>query len=197
MLVDLRSDPSSSRIIFSLMQTNYKHRIFVSADGIYLFKRGYGGESVKLAPYVIRYNPYNILFYSGERVEGFNSTSGVVLLFNGSKGSVPILWYTPRGILPPGNYTVTLRLMISPLEEDLEDEEIFTLEICSDNGQSVVMSRSFRYFDLQTVNRWVNQTVTLVIEKPLIDFEIRVINPVENIVIYLDYIEIFENIPGE
>jgi hypothetical protein len=100
----------------------------MSADGIYLLKKGYYEKPIKLAPYIIRYGSSDILLYSGKRVEVLNSTSGTALLFNGSKGPSPMFWYTLRRILPPGNYTVTLRIMISPLEKGVSSEEVFTLE---------------------------------------------------------------------
>jgi hypothetical protein len=58
------------------------------------------------------------------------------------------------------------------------------------------MSKTFHYSDFQTVDKWVNQTIMLITEKPVVDFEIRAVDPSEKVAIYLDYIEVIENIKG-
>ena len=183
-LVDIKSDPYACKLIFPLLQENHEFRVLASADGIILFQKDYDGNATILAPYNITYNYRDLTLYSGEIMEDPNSTSGMVLHFNGSSGNSPVFWYGPRSVLPPGKYNVTLRLKINGTGE------IFTAEFCSNNGQHVLTSETFFDSDLASKAVWVNQTFYLDLDNPLIDFEVRATNVSNQADIYLDYIEI-------
>jgi len=183
-LVDIKSDLYASGMMFSLLQENHEFRVFASAAGIILFKKNYDGNATILAPYNVTYDYRSLTLYSGEIMEDPNSTSGMVLYFNGSSGYSPMFWYGPRSVLPPGKYTVTLRLKINGTGE------IFTVEFCSNNGQHVLASETFFDSDLARKAVWVNQTFYLDLDNPLIDFEVRAMNVSTQADIYLDYIDI-------
>jgi hypothetical protein len=183
-LVDVRSDPYASELLFSVLQENHEFRVLVSAAGVILFKRNYDGAATMLAPYNVTYDYRSLTLYSGETIEDTNSTSGTVLYFNGSSGHSPMFWYGPRSVLPPGKYTVTLRLKINGTGE------IFTVEFCSNNGHHVLASETFFDSDLACKAVWVNQTFPLDLDNPLVDFEVRAANVSTQADIYLDYIDI-------
>jgi len=183
-LVDIKSDPFASSVIFSLMQENHEFRALVSADGIILFKKGYTGNASMLAPHNARYNYCSLTLYSGEIIEVTNCTSRMVLHFNGSLGFSPMFWYGPRSLLPPGSYNVTLRLKINGTGE------IFTVNICSNNGQNILVSKTFFGGNLTEKAIWMYQTFRLNLDKPLMDFEVRAINVSSHADIFLDYIDV-------
>ena len=106
---------------------------------------------------------------------------------NGSSGASPIFWYGPRDMLPPGEYNITLRLKFNLTS--IFASEIFSLEICSDDGQSIFVSETFDG-DFAVKEVWFNQTFSLSLDRPLIDFEIRAVSVSNNVELYLDYIEV-------
>jgi len=186
--VDFQSEPPAGALIFSLMQENHGFKVFVSAGSIILFKKDFDGQAKILAPYNVTYNYRNLNFYSGELVEDPNSTSGIVMHFNGSFGSSIMFWYGPRSILPPGGYNITLKVKQNSTE--IVANEIFVLEFCTNNGQNILTSKTFFDDDFAVEDTWVNQTLYLSLDKPLIDFEIRAINVSSHVDLYLDYIEV-------
>jgi uncharacterized membrane protein len=183
-LVDIKSDYHASELMFSLLQENHEFRVFASAAGIILFKKNYDGDATILAPYNVTYDYRSLALYSGEIMEDPNSTSGTVLYFNGSSGYSPMFWYGPRSILASGKYNVTLRLKINGTGE------IFTVQFCSKKGQQILASETL--FGSNTASKavWVNQTFSLNLHNPIIDFEVRAINVSPQAYIHLDYIEI-------
>ena len=187
-LVDIKSDPQSSRIIFYLMQDSHKHEIIASADGIFLFKKEYAGKATMLAPYVLVYRWHDFNLYSGEIVEDSTSKSKRVLYFNGSRGPSQLFWYSPRTLLPPGNYLITLGLQVNGTYNKID--EIFTVEVCSNEGRSVLRSKTFFGRNFASSNGWVNQTLYLTLDKPLLDFEVRTVDVSSQANIYFDYIEV-------
>lgn len=187
-LLDFGSDPSAAELIFSLMQRNHGFKVFVSADSIVLFKKDYGGKAKILSPYEVTYTHSSLALYSGEIVEDPNSTSGTVMYFNGSSGASPMFWYGPRSILSPGRYNITLRFKLN-LTGSVASE-IFTVEVCSDNGQNILRSKTYFDGDFTGKGTWMNQTFSLDFDKPLIDFEVRAINVSNHVDIYLDYIDV-------
>lgn len=186
-LVDLKSDPAASRLVFSLMQENHEFGVYVSADSIILLKKSYNGTVKILAPYKAIYTHSNLVLYSGEVVADPDSASGTVLYFNGSYGAAPVFWYGPRDMLPPGEYNITLRLKFNLTR--VVASEIFSLEICSDDGQNILNSKTFNG-DFAVKDEWVNQTFSLILDKPLIDLEVRAVNVSNHVTLYLDYIEV-------
>jgi uncharacterized membrane protein len=183
-LVDIKSDPFAGSVVFSLMQENHGFRAFVSADGVILFKKNYTGNVRILVPYYVRYDYTVLSLYCGEITETPNSMSRFVLYFNGSLGSSPLFWHGPRSLLPPGKYNVTLRLKINGTGE------MFTTNICSNNGQNVLASETFSAGSYTRVSVWSNYTFTLILDKPLVDFEIRTINLSDQADVFLDYIDV-------
>jgi hypothetical protein len=183
-LVDIKSDPFAGSVVFSLMQENHGFRAFVSADGVILFKKNYTGDVRILVPYYVRYDYTVLSLYCGEITETPNSMSRFVLYFNGSLGSSPLFWHGPRSLLPSGKYNVTLRLKINGTGE------MFTTNICSNNGQTVLASETFSAGSYTRVSVWSNHTFTLILDKPLVDFEIRTINLSDQADVFLDYIDV-------
>jgi len=187
-LVDFGSDPSATELMFSLMLENRGFKVFVSADSVILFKKNYENKAKMLAPYKVTYTHSSLALYSGEIVEDPNSTSGTVMYLNGSSGASPMFWYGPRSILPPGRYNITLRIKLN-FANTLVDE-LFTLELCSNNGQRILNSTTFLKGDFAYQDTWINQTFYLNLDEPLIDFETKVINVSEHVDMYLDYIAV-------
>jgi hypothetical protein len=108
----------------------------------------------------------------------------MVLHFNGSSEFSPMFWYGPRSLLPPGNYNVTLRLKINGTGE------IFSVDICSNHGQNILVSKTFFAGNLTEKAIWMYHTFHLNLDKPLIDFEVRAINVSSQADIFLDYIDV-------
>ena len=183
-LVDMKSDGFSSGVVFSLLQGNRSFGVVASADGIILFKKDYAGNSTILEPYNVRYDYNGLTLYSGEIVEVPNSTSKMVMHINGLSAPSPMFWYGPRSLLPPGSYNVTLRLNVNGTGE------IFTVQICTDNGSNILRSKTFSADNLERKGNWTDQTFQLDLEKPLVDFEVRGVNISPNADIYLDYIDV-------
>jgi len=186
-LVDIEADAYSSGVIFSLLRERDDFKVQVSGDGVMLFKKGFTGNETILAPYQGRYDHHSLILYSGELVPTAESSSDLVLHFNGSLGDSPMFWYGPRTLLPPGKYDVTLRLQVKG------SNDLFTVNLCSDNGQSTIASETYSSTSPMTMAVWLNWKLQIVVNKPLLDFEVRAVNVSRNADIYLDYIQVETN----
>lgn len=188
-LVDTRSDPFASSVVFSLMEKDHGFRVLVSADGVVLFKKNYEGNATVLAPYIVTYDYTSLAIYSGELATINDSSSRLVLHFNGTLGNTPMFWYGPRSLLPPGTYNVTLRLRVNGTGS------LFTLNICSNDGQNIILQKVLTGSDFVASNTWQNQTFTINLDKPLVDFEVRAVDVSGQADIMLDYINVKQIIP--
>lgn len=188
-LVDIKSDPFASSVVFSLLQEDSSFKVFVSADGVILFKKNYEENATILASYSVTYDYNNLALYSGELTTVNDSTRKMVLYFNGTVGYSPMFWYGPRSLLPPGTYDVTLRLRVNGTGQ------LFTVNICSDDGQNILLQKIFTINDFTSINTWQNQTFTINLGKPLVDFEVRAVAVSSHADIMLDYIEVSQIIP--
>jgi uncharacterized membrane protein len=183
-LIDIRSDPFTGNVFFSLMQEDSDFRVLVSADGIVLFKKNYVGEATMLAPYEVRYDYSSLALYSGQTTVVPDSISKFVLHFNGTFGGSPVFWYGPRSLLPPGDYNVTLRLRVNGTGQ------LFSVDICSNLGQNILMSKTFFGYEIKNETVWFDQPFYVALDKPLVDFEVRAVNVSGKADIYLDYIDV-------
>jgi len=183
-LLDIKTDQFASSVVFQLMQNNPDFGAYVSGDGVVLFKKSFRGNTMILAPYIVRYDYTDLALYSGEVTYDSSSASGMVLHFNGAQGNSPMFWYGPRSLLPPGKYNVTLRLKINGTGE------VFTLSICSNNGRDILTSKTYSDRLSAEKIKWIPQSFQICLEKPLLDFEVRATNVSSTADIYLDYIEL-------
>lgn len=187
-LVDFQSDLFSSGLVFPLIKESQQFKVFASDDRIVLFKKDYMGEAKILSPYRATFSHSSLFLYSGEKIEDPDSISKTIMHFNGESGSSPLFWFGPRCLLPPGNYSITLRLKVDAIE--ISSSEIFTVEFCSSNGQDILISKTFFDSDLSNSATWENRTINISLDKPLVDFETRAVNISSPVHIYLDYIEV-------
>ncbi|MEM2337881.1 MAG: DUF2079 domain-containing protein [Candidatus Bathyarchaeia archaeon] len=185
-LVDIKTDYFASAKIFSILSKRTDFKVLVSADGIVLFKRDYDGKALILASYTLIYSYNNLNVYAGEIVINSDATSANVLHFNGSMGPAPLFWSSPRTLLPPGNYTVSLRMKINGTGE------LFKVELCCNGGQNVLESKQFYDFNV-ALNSWKIYDVYFSVTHPLTDFEIRAVDMTKNVDVYLDCIEITQS----
>lgn len=197
-LIDLKSDPLSSQLLFSVIQNNNQFRVFVSADGIVLFKRDYNDEALILAPYTVRYDFQSLALYSGNIVADPKATSTSVMYFNGSHGPSPMFWYSPRSLMPPGVYNITTKLKVDT--QNITGSEILLLEACSNKGQNLLISQALIADELTSSDIWKDYVFSINLDQPLIDFEIRGVKASSQAEIYLDYIDVtqvsFQGIEG-
>jgi uncharacterized membrane protein len=192
-LVDFASDSASTTIVFSLMQDNNEFGVFASAESIVLFKKHFSGDAIVLSPYTARYNYQALILYTGDWVTEPNSTSRVVLYFNGSFDYSPLFWYGPRTLLPPADYNITLRLKADSPEIDMFP--LLTVEVCSEDGNNVFISKTIVTNELVGRNIWTDYTISISLAAPLVDFEIRAVNVSSQVAIFLDYIDVKQIIP--
>lgn len=188
-LVDTQTDPFSSFVVFTLMQENTSFRVLVSADGVILFKKNYNGTANVLSPFRATYDYRTLSLYSGEVISDPNSTSGLVLHFNGTTGGSPMFWFGPRSLLSPGDYNVTLKLKANGIGE------LFTVNICSDNGQNIIASRSLHGLGYSNTDGWFYESFHLSFDKPITGFEVRATNVSSQSQVYLDYIDVDQAAP--
>ncbi len=130
----------------------------------------------------------NLYLYSGERIEDPSSKSETVMYINGESGPSPLFWFGPRCLLPPGNYSITLRLKVDATEVSFT--EIFTLELCSSGGQDILISKTFLDSDFSSSPIWENRTINISLNRPIVDFEVRASNISGHADIYLDFIDV-------
>jgi hypothetical protein len=183
-LVDTQTDPFSSFVVFKLMQENTIFRVRTSADGVVLFEKGYNGTANVLSPFHARYDYRILSLYSGEIMDAPGSTSGLVMHFNGSVGGSPMFWFGPRSLLSPGDYNITLKLKADGIGE------LFTLSICSDNGQNSIFSQTFFGLGQNDTSDWFYESFHLSFDRPITGFEVRATNVSSQTQIYLDYIDV-------
>ena len=181
LILDTVTDPFTSSLVFSLMNQNSTFNVLASADGVVLFKRNYYGNATILSPYDATFDYNSLELYSGELVKVPNSTSDMVLYYNGSFGQSPLFWYGPRIPLPPGDYNVTMRIRINGTGE------LFGISICTDGGQSVLLSKNFSSTEFAQKQDWMNVTISFHADEPLDDFELRAVCFPGTANMYLDY----------
>jgi uncharacterized membrane protein len=184
LVVDTKTDPIASSVVFSLMNENSSFGVFASADGIVLFKRNYDGNSTILWPYDERYDYNSLNLYSGDLTTSLNSTSDMVLHYNGSFGHSLMFWYSPRNPLPPGDYNITMRMKVNGTDE------LFGVDVCTDTGQNVILSENFSSTDFVQQAQWTNLTIQFHNTQPLADFEVRAVCFSGKANIYLDYVDV-------
>lgn len=183
-VVDFKMDPFASNLLFSLMKENSTFKVVTSADGIVLFKRNYDANATILMPYDATYDYKNLGLYSGELVNLHNSTSDLVLHYNGSLGQSPLFWYGPSIPLSTGYYNVTLKIKINGTGE------LFRVDICTDNGQKVLLSENFSSTEFAQQQDWTNFTIVFHADEPLSDFGLRVVCFPGTVDMYLDYLRL-------
>lgn len=184
LIVDTKTDPFASSVVFSLMNDNSAFNVLASADGIVLFKRNYSGNATILLPYNATYDYNSLGLYSGELTKSSNSTSDLVLHYNGSFGQSPMFWYGPRVPLPPGDYNITMRTKINGTGE------LFGITICTDSGQKVLLSKNFSSMEFAQQQDWMNLTIPFHTDEPLSDFELRAVCFTGTADMYLDYFSV-------
>lgn len=182
-LIDIKTDYAASARMFDILSKRTDFKVLVSADGIVLFKRNYSGKARVLEPYAITYFYNNLNIYTGEITRDLNATNLYVLYFNGSQGPLPLLWSTPRTLLPPGSYTVSLRMKINGTGE------LFRIDLCYNKGKDVLKTKVFSNNDIID-GSWAIYSINFSVEQPLLDFEIRAVNVNENVDVHFDYVEV-------
>jgi uncharacterized membrane protein len=186
LIVDTKTDPLASSVVFSLMNENSTFNVLASANGVVLFKRNYSGRATILLPYNATYDYNSISLYSGELTQSPNSTSDFVLYYNGSFGQSPMFCYSPRVPLPPGDYNITMRVKINGTGE------LFGVNICTDSGQNILLSKNFSSTEFVQQPDWMTLTIPFYTNQPLADFEVRLVCFPGTVDMYLDYINIYQ-----
>ena len=184
LIVDTKTDPFTSSVVFSLMNENSTFKVVASADGVILFKRNYCGNATILLPYDATYDYKSLGLYSGELTKSPNSTSDLVLHYNGSFGQSPMFWYGPRIPLSPGDYNAIMRIRINGTGE------LFGIDICTDSGQKVLLSKNFSSTEFAQQQDWMNLTIPFHTDEPLDDFELRAVCFPRTADMYLDYFSV-------
>jgi hypothetical protein len=184
LIVDTKTDPLASSVVFSLMNENSTFKVLASANGVVLFKRNYSGNATILLPYEATYDYNSLDLYSGELTTSPNSTNDFVLYYNGSFGQSPIFWYSPRIPLPPGDYNITMRVKISGTGE------LFGVNVCTDSGQNILLSKNFSATEFAPEPEWTNVTITFHTSAALADFEVRAVCFPGTADMYLDYVTV-------
>jgi uncharacterized membrane protein len=189
-LVDTKTDPLASRVVFSLIDQNSPFKLRASVDSVALFERDYAGNATVLLPYDTTLFPYDPTYdtgslnlYSGELVTSTNSTSNKVLHCNGTLEQPLMFWFSQRSPLPPGDYNITMKTKIN------STDETFRVDVCADEGQNILLSGNFSSTDI-VKDQWTNFTVSFRSALPLADFEIKTVLFPGNVDIYLDYVEV-------
>ncbi len=185
-LIDIKTDYYASAKMFSILNRRTDFKVLASADGIILFKRNFDGKALTLAPYKLTYSYNNLNVYAGEITIDPNATNLNVLHFNGSMGYSPLFFSSPRSLLPPGNYTVYLKMKINGTGE------LFRIELCCNKGQNVLITKQFSHVDV-VCNSWKTYTISFSTTQFLIDFEIRAVNMAKNVEVYLDSIKVIQS----
>jgi len=184
LIVDTKADPLASSVVFSLIRENSPFNVLASANGVVLFERNYSGNATILLPYNATYNYNSLTLYSGELTTSPNSTSDMVLYYNGSLGQSPMFCYSPRVPLPPGDYNITMRVKISGTGE------LFGVNICTDSGQNILLSKNFSSTEFTQEPEWTNVTIQFHTSAALADFEVRAVCFPGMASMYLDYVNI-------
>lgn len=185
-LVDIKSDQFATSIVFSLMRNHPEFKVYVSADGIVLFRKGFNESAATLAPYSLIYDYRNLNFYNGEVVRVQNSSNDFVLHFKATSGYSPLFWYDPGSLLFPGTYNVTVRLKIS------WENGTCAVDFCADNGTKILKTEMFSLDSSGSNAQWISRTFKMIVDAPLTDFEARAISLPGNADMYLDYIELVQ-----
>jgi len=185
-LVDIRSDQFAASMVFSSIRNHPDFKVYVSADGIVLFRKGFNENTTVLAPYKIIYDYSNLDLYSGEVVKAQDSLSNLVLHFQTTSSYSPLFWYDTGSLIFPGTYNVTARLKVSG------ENGTCVVDFCADNGTELLKTEMFTPTASGSNAQWISRTFNMTIDTPLTDFEVQAVNLPGNMDVYLDYIELVQ-----
>lgn len=118
-LVDSRTDLTSTAIILSqqIVKTNFG--ILAAADGAYLLKRGYFGPPLFFNPLNISFNYAQVTAYKGVRVVSDPYSIDKNALLHSDNVNTDF-WYGPYYYLPPGAYEAIFNLRLQrPVNGDV------------------------------------------------------------------------------
>jgi uncharacterized membrane protein len=182
-IVDTKTDPLASSVVFSLIAGNSTFKLLASVDSVVLFKKDYAGNATVLFPYYAIYDFGSLGLYGGELMTLPNSTSSKVLHCNGTFQQPLMFWFSPRNPLPPGDYNITVKAGIN------RTDEVFRVDMCVNGGRDILLSKNFSSTDFVKDQQWTNLTISFRTAQPVADFEVRTILFPGNADIYLDYVE--------
>ena len=99
-----------------------------------------------------------------------------------------VVWFGPYVVLPPGKYIVTYWIKVNKISEQCN--HIIDLDVAANMGKTVVQKFSLYTQDIQSLNTWINITITVHANITLSDVEFRGIVKDKEVDISLMYIEV-------
>jgi uncharacterized membrane protein len=188
-IIDLKAKDKGSQAVAELIyKTLYKERLpygFLAInDGVYLFQLDYNGRPI-IFNFMENYDYRNLYLQDGKAIIYKNSKSGYVLYRDCGYSNGTTFWYGPYELLPPGNFSVTFRMMIDkPTKEYIMTLDVFAFDLKKQLGQALVFGSNFT-----EPMAWQNLTFYFELKEPS-SMEFRGFNFYAEADVYLDYIEV-------
>ena len=167
-----------------------EYGIILNMDGVILYKKGYGGPVKNFSGVSFTYTVDNVSEYFGK---AFLVQEGEVfgrILVHEAGSNAPLLFKTPRKILPPGIYNVTTFLKVS----SAISEDLITFEVREVPGDIELLVKRFSGESLLD-NAWKPLSFSFTLKKPaLIEIAAYVDNSTD---IYFQSLRIVQVSGGE
>lgn len=180
-------DKTESDLIYdNFIRNTGIYGLFLEAPGLELYKLGYNGTSTKVA---IKFS-YNELSLGEDsiKVGDASSDSGTVIKIKASSRENRVVWYGPYVTLTPGNYTANFKIKV----DDLPDGKIVKLDVWSDRLKWKIAECDVYGKNFSKPFTWQVFSISFTIkERTTVEF--RGIEAARNIIICLDYIEVFKS----
>jgi len=140
-------DPITN-IFYNYLAKNFSYGLYVSIDGILLYKHNYKGEPVLYAPFTKEFFPEDMKIVNGS-------------------------FYGPYTRLPPGIFKIIFTLYVpKPIRQDTY---VITLDVATDLGRKILTSKPLYGLDLK--DGYNNITLIISSDTPLFEVEFRGLNP--------------------
>lgn len=168
-LFDMKTSPNVSDVILSKMIEKKDYGLYAYADRIFLFKLHYHEEPIFFEPKNVKYDYRRLILLNGELLEDPTSVSEQILCHKPIHPSFQTFWYGPYEVYPPSCYTVTFWLKVG----SLTPERIITLDVVSDAGNNIIVSKDIFASDFHEPKTWQNFTFTFTLDETIKNIEFR------------------------
>jgi len=112
-LIDTKTDAVTPTWLISVLNSFPTHGLYASADGVLLFKKAYQGPLTLFVPISQTWQARDLVALNGAVINDPLLNHGDALFHAISKQNDTGFWSGPYIVLPPGRYSLDVRLRIS------------------------------------------------------------------------------------
>ena len=190
-LLDLRTESVRNlKLTVSELLSKKDYGLYAYVDGILLLRRSYVEDPLIFTPLEATFNYETLALHDGSKAPDPSSESGQVLAHTTKDFDNATFWTSPDIAVPQGKYSVSLRMKMTGLADDVE---VITFAVTTDGiitSPNMLNSTSLRASDLEP-EVWETAKLEFQMEQPGI-IKLQGLQVSNTVNLYLDYIEIVQ-----